>query len=110
MINERSVIHVAPMLLLASALMTPVVGMAQAAGGVGPSHTLAAIVVTAQKRRQNANDVPMTLNVFTGRQLANLGVSNPSDLAQYTPGLMVSASGGTGVPYYSIRGVGFQDY
>lgn len=92
-----------------SALMPPA-AMAQSAADAGPASTLATIVVTAQKRRQNANDVPMTLDVFTGKQLASLGVTNPTDLALYTPGLLVSASGGTGVPYYSIRGVGFQDY
>ncbi len=108
--HGRHAFRAASVFLCTSALLAPAAAIAQSAGDTGPSQTLATIVVTAQKRRQNANDVPMTLNVFTGRQLANLGVSNPSDLAQYTPGLMVSASGGTGVPYYSIRGVGFQDY
>ena len=103
------VVCLALALPVASALTAPA-AMAQSAADTGPVSTLATIVVTAQKRRQNANDVPMTLDVFTGKQLASLGVRNPTDLALYTPGLLVSATGGTGVPYYSIRGVGFQDY
>lgn len=100
----------ATIFLFTSALIAPAAAIAQSADDSSSNHMLAPIVVTAQKLRQNANDVPMTLNVFTGKQLVNLGVSSPTDLALFTPGLMVSASGGTGVPYYSIRGVGFQDY
>lgn len=110
LMHDRNAFRMAPLLLLAFLLIAPATAAAKSASGSGPSHTLSTIVVTAQKRRQNANDVPMTLKVFTGKELAELGVTDPTDLALYTPALMVSASGGTGVPYYSIRGVGFQDY
>ncbi len=68
------------------------------------------VMVTAQKRAQGANDVGMTVNAFTGETLQKLGVTTAEDLAQFTPGLTINDTAATGVPLYSIRGVGFQDY
>lgn len=68
------------------------------------------IVVSAQKREQSANDVGITLNAFSGDQLSKLGILTAQDVALHTPGLTVNDSAATGVPVYSIRGVGFQDY
>ncbi|MEM9531561.1 MAG: TonB-dependent receptor [Pseudomonadota bacterium] len=68
------------------------------------------IVVTAQKREQGVNDIGITVNAFTGEQLQELGVFSSEDLAVFTPGLTVNETAATGVPLYSIRSVGFQDY
>jgi iron complex outermembrane receptor protein len=67
-------------------------------------------VVTAQKRAQNINDVGISINAFTGAQLQEFGVTTAEDIAQFTPGLTVNETAATGVPLYTIRGVGFQDY
>lgn len=74
------------------------------------SEALEEIVVTAQKREQGVNDIGITVNVFTGEQLKDLGVFSAEQVAQFTPGLTVNESAATGVPLYTIRGVGFQDY
>lgn len=79
--------------------------LAQESGG-----RLDEIVVTAQKREQGSNDVGITLNAFTGDQLQARGVQTAEDLALITPGLTVNDTAATGVPLYTIRGVGFQDY
>jgi iron complex outermembrane recepter protein len=79
------------------------------AGGDEPVR-LDEIVVTAQKRVQGANDVGITLNAFSGDELAARGVATSEDLALFTPGLTVNETAATGVPIYTIRGVGFQDY
>ena len=68
------------------------------------------IIVTAQKRAESANDIGITMNAFTGERLRDLGVDSAEDLALYTPSLTVSDTAATGVPLYTIRGVGFQDY
>ncbi len=68
------------------------------------------ITVTAQKREQGVNDVGITVNAFTGEQLQDLGVFTAEQIAQFTPGLTVNETAATGVPLYTIRGVGFQDY
>lgn len=90
-------------------------GTAIAAGLIAPALAqeggrLDEIVVTAQKREQGANDVGITLNAFTGDQLEARGALAAEDLALYTPGLTVNETAATGVPLYTIRGVGFQDY
>jgi len=68
------------------------------------------IIVTAQKREQGVNDIGITVNAFTGAQLNDLGVYTAEQIAQFTPGLTVNETAATGVPLYTIRGVGFQDY
>jgi iron complex outermembrane receptor protein len=68
------------------------------------------IEVTAQKHSQNINEVGITVNAFSGEQLKDLGIKSSADLAIYTPGLTVNETSATGIPLYTIRGVGFQDY
>ncbi len=68
------------------------------------------VIVTAQKHTESANDVGITMNAFTGQRLKDLGVVTPEDLALHTQSLTVSDTAATGVPLYTIRGVGFQDY
>ena len=67
------------------------------------------VIVTAQKHAQGVNDIGITVNAFTGETLKDLGVFTAEDIAVYTPGLSVNTAGATGVPVYTIRGVGFQD-
>jgi iron complex outermembrane receptor protein len=78
----------------------------------GPSFSevIEEIVVTAQKREQGVNDVGITVNAFTGEQLKDRGFKTAEDMAMMTPGLTVNETAATGVPLYTIRGVGYQDY
>ncbi|MEM9183073.1 MAG: TonB-dependent receptor plug domain-containing protein, partial [Pseudomonadota bacterium] len=78
--------------------------------GLAQAQVIEEITVTAQKREQGVNDIGITVNAFTGQQLQELGVFSSEDLAVFTPGLTVNETAATGVPLYSIRGVGFQDY
>jgi len=67
------------------------------------------VVVTAQKHAQGVNDIGITVNAFSGEMIKEWGITSPEDIASFTPGLTVTEGGGTGVPVYTIRGVGFQD-
>ncbi|MCK9505181.1 MAG: TonB-dependent receptor [Porticoccaceae bacterium] len=67
------------------------------------------IIVTAQKRSQDINDVGMSISAATGQQLANIGVSDVADLVKVTPGLTYTVSQ-NGTPLFTLRGVGFNDY
>ena len=67
------------------------------------------IVVTAQKRAQGINDVPIAISAFTGTTLANKGVKSLETLSTVTPGLTISNTSAGGVPTYTIRGIGFSD-
>src|SRR5882757_5692884 len=66
--------------------------------------TLEEIVVTAQKRSENLQDVPIAISAVTGDKLAALGANNITALAEVTPGLQMSSSQGLLAP--RIRGVG----
>ncbi len=47
------------------------------------------IIVTAQKREQNLQDVGISVTAFTGEQLDNLGATNTTDITQQAPGLQL---------------------
>lgn len=67
------------------------------------------IVVTASKRADTANNVPMSITAATGEALVNLGVNSPNDLAKAVPGFTYTPSPYS-TPVYSLRGVGYYDY
>lgn len=93
-----------PLSILASAVAAAI------AASSATAMQLEEVVVTAQKREQGANDVGIAINTFTGEQIRELGILSADDIAMYTPGVTVNETAATGVPLYTIRGVGFQDY
>jgi iron complex outermembrane receptor protein len=66
------------------------------------------VVVTAQKRSESLQDVPIAVSAFTGDTLKTLGVSNASDLVNITPGLSAGSQAGSNKSYF-LRGVGTND-
>ena len=66
------------------------------------------IVVTAQKRVQNINDVGLTIAALGGNALKERQVTSLADLAQLVPGLSFTQSGAN-TPVYTLRGVGFYE-
>lgn len=72
---------------------------------------LAEIVVTAQKRAESLQSVPIAVTAFTGETLRELGISNSMDLAAFTPGLNMGDPLGQGnQPAIFLRGVGLNDF
>src|SRR5882757_3138228 len=69
---------------------------------------LAEVIVTAEKRAERLNDVPLSVTAATGDELVRAGVSSAADLEKVVPGFIFAASS-YGSPIYSIRGVGFYD-
>ncbi len=80
------------------------------AAAVMAQERLEEVIVTAQKREQSITDVGITINAFTAEQLSNYGVRAATDLEALTPGLTITDAAPTGVPVYTIRGVGFSDF
>ena len=74
--------------------------MAQSAEEVDDSNT---IIVTAQRRNEKLEDVPMSVAVVSAETLANSGVNSVRDLANVTSGFQVNASGVVTQP--ALRGV-----
>jgi iron complex outermembrane receptor protein len=82
-------------------VLTPALGWTQ----------LEEVVVTAQKRLQNTQEVGISVTSISGEQLANLGVSNSTQITQQVPGLQISTFS-PAFTTFSLRGVSqnnFQD-
>ena len=62
------------------------------------------IVVTAQKREQSLQDVPISMEVVSGEKLQDLGVNDFASLAAYVPNVAVQTTAGNDVIY--VRGFG----
>lgn len=66
------------------------------------------IIVTAQKRNQRINDVPLAITAIGGKDLERQGIRETADLANLVPSFTVQTSA-FDVPVYFIRGIGFAD-
>jgi outer membrane receptor protein involved in Fe transport len=62
------------------------------------------IVVTAQRREENIQDVPISITVFDQKQISNANMTNSADLAKYTPSLQVNTRFGPDNAAFTIRG------
>ena len=67
------------------------------------ARALEEIVVTAQRRSEVLEDVPMSISVVSAADLATSGVTNIHDIGQVTSGVQVNWAGGYTQP--SVRGV-----
>jgi|GEM_PF-281271 len=61
------------------------------------------VVVTARKREESVQEVPIAVSAFSADQLKDAGVSNIADLANQVPGLQMDSGG---ISQIWIRGVG----
>src|SRR3984893_16571947 len=66
--------------------------------------SLQEIVVIAQKRAENLQDVPIAISTVSGDELAAAGATSITALAEVTPGLQMATTQGSLAP--RIRGVG----
>ncbi|WP_374394115.1 TonB-dependent receptor [Sphingopyxis sp.] len=66
---------------------------------------IAEIVVTAQKRAQNLQDVPVAVSALAGEELESRGISETSDLQGFVPSLQITTPYGRTQPNFSLRGV-----
>ncbi len=64
------------------------------------------IIVTATRRSENLQDVPISISAIGSEQLASRGVAATNDLGAVVPNLQVSSQYGETQPNFSLRGVG----
>ncbi len=95
---------------LAVAIATP----AQAQDAAAPSGGIAEIVVTAQKRAENVQDVPIAISAFSAESLQERAVSSVASLSNISPNVTLDAgtpfSGSSAVLSAYIRGIGANDF
>ncbi|WP_269621289.1 TonB-dependent receptor [Zhongshania sp. BJYM1] len=79
------------------------------------SHATAApaleeVLVTAQKRSESAQDIPIAVTGVSADMLDKLGFRNANDVSAQVPNMQVSGPYGDVQPIFSIRGVSMSDY
>jgi iron complex outermembrane receptor protein len=85
-------------LIVAGALAAPALA-------AGTSDTIQEIVVTAQRRAQSIQDVPIAVTALTPEALLANRVANVNDLNLLAPGVaVVPSAGGTQIPSFTMRG------
>ena len=62
------------------------------------------VVVTAQKRVESLQDVPISISTMTGEKIGEMGITDLEELTQYIPNVTINT--GAGTPNLFIRGVG----
>ena len=68
------------------------------------------VVVTARRREESLQDVPLSITAFSGEELARIGALNITEVGQTTPNVTLEVSRGTNTTITAfIRGVGQQD-
>ncbi len=77
--------------LLAAALTTHAQAQTRPAAATASSTTIEELVVTAERREQSLQDVPVAVTAFSARQRAIEGITTVQDITNYTPGLTYSS-------------------
>ena len=105
--------HKALWLLAAVGAALPLAAFAQTSGAP-ETGTLEEIVVTAEKRTENVQEVPIAITAFSQTDLREKGVTDIHGLSMLTPNVNLDAgapfSGSNSVLSASIRGIGQDDF
>src|SRR5512144_2398371 len=88
--------------VLATAIGASAHAQTQPATSAAASTTIEELVVTAQKREQSLQDVPVAVSAFTSEKRDLIGVNTITDLTNFTPGLEYNAQNDRN----TLRGVG----
>jgi iron complex outermembrane receptor protein len=87
------------------AISATLVGNARAAD-TSSQPTLTEIIVTAEKRQENIQDVPVSVMALSGQELQDAGVKDIKNLQVLTPGVTVTSTTSENVTTARIRGIG----
>lgn len=85
------------------------IGILQLFVGQASAVEIEEITVTAQKRAQNLQDVPLSVTAFSGDHIQELGFSDMHELAANVPGLTWEGTAKS-KPSLFLRGVGNSDF
>src|SRR5580658_7046157 len=95
--------------VLAGALLVNLPAVAEPAESAA-ADSLCAVVVTAQRREESAQNVGIAISVLSGYSLADKSITYVNDLQNAVPSLQVEPAFGSSQPQFRLRGVGFIDY
>lgn len=102
-----SKLHKSIALLLATGVTTVSGPIVFAQGGAAAEGlALEEIVVTARKREESLQEVPLAVTALTSSDISNRGLSSIDDVAAFTPGLVFAKSFGRASDRPVMRGLG----
>jgi iron complex outermembrane recepter protein len=68
------------------------------------------IIVTANKRSENLQSVPISVSAITGDSLSKSRVTQADELVTKIPNLQLTSTVGDNTPIFALRGVSMSDY
>lgn len=68
------------------------------------------IVVTAQKRAERLQDVPVSVSALSGDMLEKQRINTADEIVSFVPNLQLTSTVGQGTPIFALRGVSMSDY
>jgi iron complex outermembrane receptor protein len=68
------------------------------------------VVVTATKRAESLQDVPVSVSAISGNELGQLGLRDTTQIAAQVPNMQISTPMGDSMPVIAIRGVSMDDF
>ncbi len=68
------------------------------------------IVVTAQRRSEKLQDVPISITAFGSEQIKEQRLTGAADLVGVVPNLQSTSTSGDSTPIFSLRGISMSDY
>ena len=107
MVLSRAVYLVGTAMALAA---TSAHAQSQAEDGAQESSGVREIIVTAQRRAESLQDVPLAISALDAQRLQETGVEDVADIAASIPNLNISTLWGTSNPKLFMRGIGNNNF
>ena len=102
MIYKHKLMLSCALIAVSATINTTVQAQSRASTTTGASNTIEELVVTAEKREQSLQDVPVAVSAFTAKTRELIGINSVQDLTNFTPGLSYS----TNNDRIALRGIG----
>lgn len=100
--NPKSTLAAGISLAITSTLLTPAV--------LAQTRQLEEVIVTAQKRAESSQDVPVALTAISSDMIEQLGVTQTQDLIKFSPSLTVGVGDNKQNSSFRLRGIGTDVY
>jgi iron complex outermembrane receptor protein len=90
---------------VSSSALALLMGVTNVRAAEGDAGVIAEIIVTAQKRSESVQDVPVSVSAFGAEQLTRVHATQLQDYAAYMPGINISNGGSPGQTSITLRGI-----
>lgn len=91
-------------------ILTAAITAALSPSLMAQQNQLEEIIITAQKRAESLQDVPVSVSALTSSDLEGLKLRDTTEIAAQIPNLQASSVAGDGMPIFSLRGVSMNDF